>query len=182
MTVLLSKKLLASTDNNRSERLELMASGMRSHSSRLLQKEHPMSIGSGEQELLNNKFGIISDKRVFFLSNKSLFSSGTKEEIPIQDVASVRFYRLKYFAAASAASFGLLLAFVIYVLYHGSLIAKISSLIVLVVGACVAYTSIAGLPTVVITTTGGKVTQASGWLNEKDEAKAFALVLREQLK
>jgi len=33
-----------------------------------------------------------------------------------------------------------------------------------------------------ITTGEGKTTQSNGWPNDRNEAKAFALVLREQLK
>lgn len=141
-----------------------------------------MSVGSGEQDILSNQFGTISDKMVLFLSNKGLFSTGAKETIPLNEIVAVRFYRKKHFVASSAGSLGFLLALVIYVLFYGSLIAKISSFIVLVLGLGIAYIGIAGIPTVAITTTGGKVTQASGWPNQKDEAKAFALVIREKMK
>jgi hypothetical protein len=46
----------------------------------------------------------------------------------------------------------------------------------------IAYVGITGVPTVSITTEEGKVTTASGWPNERSEAKAFALVLHEQIK
>lgn len=141
-----------------------------------------MPISSGEQDILSNTFGTISNQRVVFLNDKGLFSGGNKEEFPLNEIVSVRFYRQKYFVPWIIGSIGLLLAFVIYVVLYGSLIAKIASLIVLAFAILIAYVCIAGIPTVAITTAGGKVTQASGWPNDKNEAKAFALVLREQIK
>ncbi len=148
----------------------------------LSQSVAPMSARSGEQELLSNKFGTISSKRVVFQSNKGLLSSSTQEEFPIKEIVSVRFYQQKSFVPWIAGGLGLLLAFIIYILISGSLIAKIGSLIVLALAIGIAYIGFSGIPTVAITTTGGKVTQATGWPNDRNEAKAFALVLREQMK
>ena len=58
-----------------------------------------MSRSSGEQELISNKFGTISDRQVIFLSNKSLFSSRAREEIPLRQIISVRFYKQKFLHA-----------------------------------------------------------------------------------
>ncbi len=141
-----------------------------------------MPISSGEQDILSNTFGTISNQRVVFLSKKGLFTGGDREEFFLNEIVSVQFYRQKYFVPWITGGIGLLLALVIYVLLSGSLIAKISSLTVLAFAIWIAYVCIAGIPTVAITTAGGKVTQASGWPNDKNEAKAFALVLREQIR
>ena len=141
-----------------------------------------MSRSSGEQELISNKFGTISDRQVIFLSNKSLFSSRAREEIPLKQVISVRFYKQKFLVAGIAGIIGILLPFVILVFFPGNIIAVIGGLLILAFGVWMAYLGISGIPTVAITTAGDKVTQSSGWPNDKNEAKAFALVLREKLK
>lgn len=136
---------------------------------------------SEEPYIISNQFGTISAKQVIFLSQKGLFRSGSREEIPLKQIVSVRFYRQKSFVIAILGGLGILLPFVINALFSGSLIAKLSGLIVLVVGVWIAYVGIAGIPTVVITQAGGTVNQASGWPKDKSEAKAFALVLRQQI-
>jgi hypothetical protein len=140
-----------------------------------------MSRNSANQDILSNKFGAISNKQVIFLSQKGLFKSGSKEEIPLKQIVSVRFYKHKSSVVSIAGGLGILLPIIISVLFSGSLIVKIIAFIVLVFGIWIAYTGITGIPTVVITTASGKVTQASGWPNDKNEAKAFALVLREKI-
>ncbi len=141
-----------------------------------------MSRSSGEQELISNKFGTISDRQVIFLSNKNLFSSKAREEIPLKQISSVRFYKQKFLIAGIAGIIGILLPFFIIIFFPGNLIAVIAGVIILAVGVWMAYLGLSGIPTVAITKAGDKVTQASGWPNEKNEAKAFALVLREKLK
>ena len=105
----------------------------------LSQSVAPMSARSGEQELLSNKFGTISSKRVVFQSNKGLLSSSTQEEFPIKEIVSVRFYQQKSFVPWIAGGLGLLLAFIIYILISGSLIANIGILIVLAIAIGFAY-------------------------------------------
>ncbi len=139
-----------------------------------------MSRGAREQEVLRNKFGTITDKRVIFLSKRDLFNSGSQEEIPIMQVVSVRFYQQKSLPAIIAGSIGIVLPLVVVALLPGNLIALLSGAIIIGLCLCIAYIGIAGFPTVTITTAGRKTTQARGWPNEKSEAKAFALVLREK--
>ncbi|MCA1991625.1 MAG: hypothetical protein LDL41_06200 [Coleofasciculus sp. S288] len=141
-----------------------------------------MSGISDEQSLISNKFGTISQKQVIFLSNKGLFSSPSQEEIPIKQIESVRFYKQKSIGIGILGILGIVLPFVINIIFSGSLMAKIGGLVVLVLGSWIAYLGIAGIPTVVITKAGGTVTQASGWPGDRNEAKAFALVLRQHLK
>lgn len=141
-----------------------------------------MSRSSGEQELLTNKFGTISDRQVIFLSNKSLFSSRSREEIPLKQIISVRFYKQKFLIAGIAGIIGILLPFFMIIFFPGNIIAAMAGLIILAFGVWMAYLGFLGIPTVAITTAGDKVSQSSGWPNDKNEAKAFALVLREKIK
>lgn len=140
-----------------------------------------MSRGSREQEVLQNKFGTITDKRVIFLSRRDLFNSGSQEEMPLRQVVSVRFYQQKSFVAIIAGSIGIVLPLVVVSLLPGNLIALMIGAIIIGLCLCIAYVGIAGFPTVAVTTAGGKTTQARGWPNDKSEAKAFALVLREKI-
>ncbi len=137
---------------------------------------------SREQGLLSNKFGVISEKQVIFLSKKGLLSSGQAEEIPLNKIYSVRFYKQKSWKIGIAACFGILLPFCINAFFSDSLIIKLIGLTIFVFSLWIAYVGITGVPTVSITTEEGKVTTASGWPNERSEAKAFALVLHEQIK
>jgi hypothetical protein len=140
-----------------------------------------MSGGLGEQELISNNFGTVSSKRVIFQSQKSLFSKGSQEEMPLKQVASVRFYKQKSWVAGIAGILGISLPFAIIAYVPGNIIAISGGFIILALGIWLAYLGFAGIPTVAITKAEGKVTQASGWPNEKNEAKAFALVLREKI-
>jgi hypothetical protein len=140
-----------------------------------------MSKGSREQEIISNKFGTITDKRVIFSSKKDLFKSGSQEEMPLKQVVSVRFYQHKSIVAIIAGSIGIVLPLVVVALLPGNLIALISAGIIIALCLWIAYLGIAGFPTVAVTTAGGKISQARGWPNDKSEAKAFALVLREKI-
>lgn len=140
-----------------------------------------MSRGSREQEVLSNKFGTITDKRLIFLSKKDLFKNGEREEMPFKQVVSVRFYRQKSFVAILTGTIGILLSIAMVSLLPGNLVALMSGLLIIALCVCIAYIGIAGFPTVAVTTTEGKITRARGWPNDKSEAKAFALVLREKI-
>ncbi|HBB31746.1 MAG TPA: hypothetical protein DDZ80_14975 [Cyanobacteria bacterium UBA8803] len=134
-----------------------------------------------DQTLIGNKFGTITNHQVIFSSDKNLFSSGSRKEIPLHQISSVRFYKQKSWIAIIAGTLGLLLPFLIKTLFFGSLMGKITAFIVLVLGIGIAYLGLAGFPTIVITTATGTVTQARGWPQDKSEAKAFALILREKI-
>ena len=134
-----------------------------------------------EQELLSNKFGRISDKRIIFLSNKSLFNQGSQQEIPIKQVISVKFHTQKPIIATVSGIFCLVLSFAVITIFLGDLLLVAAGLIFLFLGVWIAYLGISGFPTLVVTLAGGKVTEAKGWPNDKNEAKAFALVLREKI-
>lgn len=140
-----------------------------------------MSRGSREQEVLSNKFGTITDKRLIFLSKKDLFQNGTREEMTLKQVVSVRFYQQKSFVAILSGSIGILFSIAVVSLLPSNLVALMSGLLLIALCVWIAYIGIAGFPTVAITTKEGKTTHATGWPNDKSEAKAFALVLREKI-
>jgi hypothetical protein len=140
-----------------------------------------MSRGSREQEVLSNKFGTITDKRLIFLSKKDLFKNGDREEMPLKQVVSVRFYQQKSFVAIVTGSLGILFSLVVVSLLRGNLVALMIGALIIALCVWIAYLGIAGFPTVVVTTKEGRTTQSKGWPKDKSEVKAFALVLREKI-
>jgi hypothetical protein len=140
-----------------------------------------MARDSREQEVISNSFGTVTDKRIIFPNKKSLFNKGSQEEIPLKQVASVRCYQQKSIVAILAGSIGIVLPIVVIALLRGNLIALMTGAIIIGLCVWITYLGITGFPTVTVTTTEGKNTQAMGWPNDKSEAKAFALVLREKI-
>ncbi len=140
-----------------------------------------MSRGSREQEILSNKFGTITEKQIIFLSDKDLFKNGSREEMPLRQVVSVRFYQQKSFIAIITGILGILFSLVGVTLLRGNLVTLTIAALIITLCVWIAYLGIAGFPTVAITTAEGKITHAKGWPNDRSEAKAFALVLREKI-
>ncbi|HEY9833227.1 MAG TPA: hypothetical protein V6D26_21925 [Stenomitos sp.] len=140
-----------------------------------------MSRGSREQEVLSNKFGTITDKRLIFLSKKDLFKNGDREEMLLKQVVSVRFYQQKSFVAILTGSIGILVSLAGVSLLRGNIVALLIGAILISLCVWIAYVGIAGFPTVAVTSSEGKITRAKGWPKDKSEAKAFALVLREKI-
>lgn len=156
-----------------------------------------MSRVSEEPSMLSNKFGTISGRLLIFPNRKGLFRKGSQEEIPLKEVASVNFHRQKYFTPVIASIVGVLLPFVLHALLadkfilrvtgiinasmSGDLVLKLVGFLFLAIGLGIIYLNIVGFPTVVVTTSGGKVSQARGWPWDNLEAKGFTLVLRDQI-
>jgi hypothetical protein len=140
-----------------------------------------MSRGSREQEVLSNKFGTITEKQITFLSDKDLFKNGSREEMPLRQVVSVRFYQQKSFIAIITGILGILFSLAGVTLLRGNLVTLTIAALIITLCVWIAYLGIAGFPTVAITTAEGKITHAKGWPNDRSEAKAFALVLREKI-
>ena len=140
-----------------------------------------MSRGSREQEVLSNKFGTITDKRLIFMSKKDLFQNGTREEMALKQVVSARFYQQKSFVAIVTGSIGILVSLVLVSLVRGNLVTLMLGALIIALCVWIAYLGFAGFPTVAVTTVEGRITHARGWPNDKSEAKAFALVLREKI-
>jgi hypothetical protein len=135
-----------------------------------------------EQEIISNKFGIISTQRIIFSSNKDLFSNGSQEEIPLKQVVNVRFQKQKSLVIGIIGVLGIALPFGIIIFSAGNIALMLGGFILLALGVWMTYLGFGGFPTVVVSLTEGKKIKARGWPNDKDEAKAFALVLLEKLK
>jgi hypothetical protein len=91
------------------------------------------------------------------------------------------FYQQKSFIAIITGILGILFSLVGVTLLRGNLVTLTIAALIITLCVWIAYLGIAGFPTVAITTAEGKITHAKGWPNDKSEAKAFALVLREKI-
>jgi len=125
-----------------------------------------MTSGSPEQTIIDNPFGIVTNKRVTYMAKKSWFSGGRREDVPLKQVVSVRYETdRKIFLGLFYVVLGLVL------------ITFIVGIIPLVSGVLFLW----GSPMVNVVTAGGTAAPVSGWPWQKQEAEAFASALRSQL-
>lgn len=125
-----------------------------------------MTSVSPEQTIIDNPYGIVTNKRVTYMSNKSWFGGGRREDVPLKQVVSVRYEtERKLFSGLFLIVLGLLtIAFVI-------------GIIPLLFGILLLW----GSPKVNVITAGGTASPASGFPWQKQEAEAFVNALRSQL-
>lgn len=124
-----------------------------------------------EPTFVENEFGTVTNKRVVYYRNKGWLSGGSREDIPLQHVTSVRLdtsrsliggillllIGLNMLGADGAASlFGLLLITLAVILLWGS-------------------------PVVVVNTAGLDLKASKGWPWHRGKASAFVEALRSQL-
>lgn len=124
-----------------------------------------------EQTFIENQFGTVTSKRVIYYRAKGWFSGGSREDIPLQHVTSVRLDITRSVAAGIVLlviGLGLLLA-------EGGL--KIIGIIVLVPTVLMLW----GSPAVVVNTAGQDLKAARGFPWKRGEATAFVEALRKQL-
>lgn len=125
-----------------------------------------MTKGQREQILVNNIFGTVTDKRVVYFREKSWYSDGSREDAPLQHVASVRIEKTR------SIWWG-----VVFVLVGFATIWFVVGVVPLTVGILLLW----GFPTVVLNTAGGDLSVAKGWPWQANAAKEFVKALRSQL-
>jgi len=125
-----------------------------------------------EKVIASTAFGTVTDKRVTYFRNKSWFSGGSQQDLPLRHVTSVR-------VDTSRSIFGGLFLLVIALVIFGvaSDAGKIIALLPLALGILILW----GSPKVVVNTAGGDLNAATSWPWTKDEAESFASALRGQL-
>lgn len=128
--------------------------------------EATMTSDSQEQTIIDNGFGIVTTKRVTYMAKKSWFSGGSREDVPLKQVASVRQETSRSIPA------GLFLI----VIGLCSLMVVIG-IIPLVFGILLLW----GSPQVNVITAGGTGSPVIGWPWQKQLADDFAKALRGQL-
>jgi len=120
-----------------------------------------------EQTLVSGQFGTVTNKRVIYNRSKGWFSGGSREDIPLKHVTSVRLETTRHLVWGL-----LLLLFGIGLLQAAGL-----GLILVALGVLFMW----GSPTVVVNTAGRDLNAAQGWPWQRDAALQFVEAVRHQL-
>lgn len=117
-------------------------------------------------------FGTITDRQVTYFSKKGWFSAGSREDLPIRHITSVRLETARRpFLAILLILIGLVCLFAI----KG--VAILIGLVVLALAVLLLW----GSPKVVVNTAGGDLRPASGLPWTRPEAERFVNALRGEL-
>ena len=119
-----------------------------------------------EQTFVDNKFGTVTDKRVIYFRGKGWFSGGSREDVPLKHVTSVRIDKTR------SIVWGIIL-----VLIGLATIMFVVGIVPLAFGILL----ILGSPTVIINTGGGDLRATKGWPWQTNAAEEFVKALRNQL-
>jgi hypothetical protein len=126
----------------------------------------------GEKMIANTLFGTVTDRRVTYFRNKSWFTGGSQQDLPLRHVTSVR---VDVTRSIFGGLFFVVVAFIIFGAADGA--SKVIALLPLALGILVLW----GSPKVVVNTAGGDLNAATSWPWTRDEAESFASALRGQL-
>ena len=124
------------------------------------------NLASAETEFVSNIFGTVTNKRVIYFRSKSWFSGGSREDVPLKHVTSVRVDTSRSIIGG--------IVLVILGLFTLKILIGILFLafgILLLIGS----------PSVVVNTAGGDLSAMRGWPWMRGDAEAFASCLRQQL-
>jgi hypothetical protein len=124
-----------------------------------------------EQEFVSNTFGAVTNKRVVYFRDKGWFSGGSRQDIPLKHVTSVR---LDTSRNIIGGIFLLLIGLGLFAADGG---AKVIGIIIIAVAVLMLW----GSPTVVVNTAGNDLNAAKGYPWLREEATAFVDALRKQL-
>jgi hypothetical protein len=124
-----------------------------------------------EQTFVTNPFGTVTNKRVIYYRDKGWFSGGSREDIPLQHVTSVRLDISRKMVVGVL----LLLMGVGFLAAEGGI--KVVGLAVLALAVLCLW----GWPAVVVNTAGQDLRAAKGFPWQRGEATAFVEALRKQL-
>lgn len=133
-------------------------------------ESHPNA--NPEQTLVQNPFGTVTSKRVIFFRAKGWVSGGSREDIPLQHVTSVRL------DTSRSIVVGILLVIIgLPVTSAGGALPVIIGLVLALFGVLLVW----GSPAVVVNTAGRDLNAAKGWPWTRGDANAFVEALRGQL-
>jgi len=125
-----------------------------------------------EQTFVAGVFGTVTNKRVIYQRAKGWFSGGSREDIPLKHVTSVRLDTTRHILwGILLALIGLPLAFA-----PDSHNGAVGSVLF-----CLAVLLLWGSPTVVVNTAGQDKNAARGWPWQRAEAMSFVDAVRSQL-
>lgn len=124
-----------------------------------------------EQTFVENEFGTVTNKRVIYYRAKSWFSGGSREDIPLKHVTSVRL------ETSRSIVWGILLLLVGLGCLGGGDGAPIIGFFLIALAVLLFW----GSPAVVVNTAGNDVNTAKGFPWTKKNASSFVEALRKQL-
>jgi hypothetical protein len=126
---------------------------------------------SSEQTFVETPFGTVTSKRVIYFRDKSWFGGGSREDIPLQHVTSVRL------DTARSSGAGLLFLLVGLMLLAAEGEVKVIGVVLI----ALAVLLLLGSPAVVVNTAGQDLNAAKGFPWQRGEANSFVEALRNQL-
>lgn len=125
-----------------------------------------------ETTFVENPFGTITSKRVIYYRAKGWFSGGSREDIPLQHVTSVRLDITR----------SILGGIVLLVIGLGMLISGDGPIVVIGIATLIlAAILLWGSPAVVVNTAGRDLNAAKGFPWQRGDADVFVDALRKQL-
>jgi hypothetical protein len=120
----------------------------------------------------NTAFGTVTDRQVTYFYKKGWFSGGSREDLPIRHITSVRLETARHpFWAVFLILIGLVCLFAI----------KGAAILVGLVLVALAALLLWGSPKVVVNTAGGDLRPATGFPWTRPEAERFVNALRSEL-
>ena len=125
----------------------------------------------GEQTLMSGVFGTVTNKRVIYQRSKGWFSGGSREDIPLKHVTSVRLDITRHLLG------GVLLVLIGLGCLGGPGDTKILGGVLTALGVLLLW----GSPAVVVNTAGQDKNAARGWPWERTAATNFVDAIRKQL-
>lgn len=128
-------------------------------------------VSQAENTFIENEFGTVTSKRVIYYRKKGWFSGGSREDIPLQHVTSVR---LETSRSLLAGILLLLVGITMLAAPGGLKVVGIASLFFAVL-------FLWGSPMVVVNTAGRDLNAAKGFPWKRAEADGFVEALRQQL-
>jgi len=119
-----------------------------------------------EKMLFSNPFGEVTDKRVIYYRKKGWFSGGSREDIPLKHVTSIRIETSRNIFVG-----------IILILVGLALLIYVIGILPLALGIILVW----GSPNVVVTTASGDFEPMKGFPWDLKSAEAFVKALRSQL-
>jgi hypothetical protein len=125
-----------------------------------------MAEAAPETTYLENPFGVVTDRRVVYYRKKDWFSGGSREDVPLKHVTSIRFEISRS-----------MLGGILLILLGLALLMWVVGVVPLALGVLLVW----GSPRVIVTTAAGDREAMKGWPWDREPAEAFAKAVRDQL-
>jgi hypothetical protein len=124
-----------------------------------------------EETIVEAPFGTVTSKRVIYYRSKGWLSGGSREDIPLQHVTSVRLDTSRSLVG------GILLLLIVLGLLGAEGPAKLFGILLLALAVLILW----GSPAVVVNTAGRDLNKAKGFPWQRAQANAFVEALRQRL-